>query len=108
LKLRKKPVTVFDETALTFCYNDLISVLGSFLLHVCTSYLLAILFLQATQVRLNTIQFCLTRPINYIRNVTGFASWNTQFNTPGHPEFPSANATNSAAIATMLTDVLGN
>jgi len=50
----------------------------------------------------------LVRPINYIRNVMGFGSWNALFNTPGHPEFPSAHATNSAAIATMLTDVLGN
>ena len=36
------------------------------------------------------------------------ASWNALFNTPGHPEFPSAHAVNSAAIATMLTDVLGD
>ena len=38
----------------------------------------------------------------------GYGSWNALFNTPGHPEFPSAHAVNSAAIATMLTDVFGD
>ena len=48
------------------------------------------------------------RPINYIRNVMGYPTWNALFNTPGHPEFPSAHAVNASAIATMLTDVLGS
>ena len=56
----------------------------------------------------NKYNYNLVRPINYIRNVMGFGSWNALFATPGHPEFPSAHAVNSAAIATMLTDVLGN
>jgi hypothetical protein len=56
----------------------------------------------------NKYTYNLVRPINYIRNVMGFGSWNALFNTPGHPEFPSAHAVNSAAIATMLTDVLGD
>ncbi len=49
----------------------------------------------------------LVRPINYIRDVMGYTSWTALFNTPGHPEFPSAHAVNGAAIASMLTDVLG-
>jgi len=47
------------------------------------------------------------RPINYIRNIMGYTTWNALFNTPGHPEFPSAHAVNASAIATTLTDVLG-
>ena len=47
------------------------------------------------------------RPITYIRNVMGHTTWSALFNTPGHPEFPSAHAVNGTAIATMLTDVLG-
>ena len=49
----------------------------------------------------------LVRPINYIRDVMGFTTWTALFNTPGHPEFPSAHAVNSAAIAKMLTEVFG-
>jgi len=56
----------------------------------------------------NKYNYNLVRPINYIRNVMGFGSWNALFATPGHPEFPSAHAVNSAAIASMLTDVLGD
>ncbi len=56
----------------------------------------------------NKYTYNLVRPINYIRNVMGYTTWNALFNTPGHPEFPSAHAVNSAAIATALTDVLGD
>ena len=49
----------------------------------------------------------LVRPITYIRNVMGHSSWNALFNTPGHPEFPSAHAVNGGVISVMLTDVLG-
>jgi hypothetical protein len=56
----------------------------------------------------NKYTYNLVRPINYIRNVMGYTTWNALFNTPGHPEFPSAHAVNSAAIAAMLTDVLGD
>jgi len=49
----------------------------------------------------------LVRPITYIRNVMGYGTWNALFNTPGHPEFPSAHAVNGAAVAAMLTDVIG-
>ena len=49
----------------------------------------------------------LVRPINYIRNVMLHSTWNAIFNTPGHPEFPSAHAVNGGVISVMLTDVLG-
>jgi PAP2 superfamily len=49
----------------------------------------------------------LVRPITYIRDVMGYPTWNALFNTPGHPEFPSAHAVNGAAVAAMLTDELG-
>jgi hypothetical protein len=57
---------------------------------------------------INKYTYNLVRPINYIRNVMGYTTWNALFNTPGHPEFPSAHAVNGAAIAAMLTDVLGD
>ena len=56
----------------------------------------------------NKYNYNLVRPINYIRSTLGHASWLALFNTPGHPEFPSAHAVNGTAIATMLTDVLGD
>lgn len=52
--------------------------------------------------------FNLVRPITYIRNVMGYSNWLALFNTPGHPEFPSAHAVNGAAVSSMLTDVFGN
>jgi hypothetical protein len=57
---------------------------------------------------INKYNYNLERPINYIRDEMGHPGWNALFNTPGHPEFPSAHAVNSAAIASMLTDVLGD
>ncbi len=51
----------------------------------------------------------LVRPITYIRNVKGFDStWNPLIPTPNHPEYPSAHATNGAAVAWMLTSVFGD
>ena len=52
-------------------------------------------------------QVNLVRPITYIRNVMGYTTWNALFNTPAHPEFPSAHALNGGVISAMLTDVLG-
>ena len=49
----------------------------------------------------------LVRPITYIRSVMLQLGWNALFNTPGHPEFPSAHAVNGGVISVMLTDVLG-
>jgi len=56
----------------------------------------------------NKYTYNLVRPINYIRNVMLQGSWNALFNTPGHPEFPSAHAVFGTAVAAMLTDVLGD
>jgi hypothetical protein len=56
----------------------------------------------------NKYNYNIERPINYIRDEMGHSGWNALFNTPGHPEFPSAHAVNGAAIAAMLTDVLGD
>lgn len=56
---------------------------------------------------INKYTYNVERPINYIRQEMGHSGWNALFNTPGHPEFPSAHAVNGSAIAAMLTDVLG-
>ena len=56
----------------------------------------------------NKYTYNLERPINYIRDEMGHSTWSALFNTPGHPEFPSAHAVNGAAIAAMLTNVLGD
>ncbi len=56
----------------------------------------------------NKYTYNLERPITYIRRVMQLPGWNALFNTPGHPEFPSAHAVNGAAFASMLTDVLGD
>jgi len=52
-------------------------------------------------------QVNLVRPITYIRNVMGYSTWNAQFATPGHPEFPAAHAVNGGVVSVMLTDALG-
>jgi len=56
----------------------------------------------------NKYNYNVERPINYIRDEMGHSGWNALFNTPGHPEFPSAHAVNGTAIAAMLTNVLGD
>jgi hypothetical protein len=48
------------------------------------------------------------RPVTYIRDVMGITSWSPLIPTPNHPEFPSAHAVNSSAIAAALTNVLGS
>jgi hypothetical protein len=50
----------------------------------------------------------LVRPITYIRNVMGHSTWSPLIPTPNHPEFSSAHAVNSSAVATMLTNVFGD
>lgn len=50
----------------------------------------------------------LVRPLHYIRDVMGFTDWSPVIPTPNHPEFPSAHAVNSAAVAEMLTNVFGS
>ena len=50
----------------------------------------------------------LVRPITYIRNVLGFATWNSLLTTPGHPEYSSAHAVLSAATAAAFSNLFGN
>jgi hypothetical protein len=52
--------------------------------------------------------FNTVRPITYIRGEMGHTTWNSLFNTPGHPEFPSGHSTISSAVAEALTDVFGD
>jgi hypothetical protein len=47
------------------------------------------------------------RPIRYIREVLGHPNWLPLFNTPGHPEFPSAHSMIGSTITSMLTTVFG-
>ena len=56
----------------------------------------------------NKYTYNLVRPITYIRNQMGYGTWSALFNTPGHPEFPSAHAVNGGVVSAMLTDVLGD
>ncbi|RYZ24806.1 MAG: phosphatase PAP2 family protein [Chitinophagaceae bacterium] len=53
-------------------------------------------------------QFNLVRPITYIREVMGHTSWNSFIGTPAHPEYASAHASLSAAIAEVLQVLFGN
>ena len=56
----------------------------------------------------NKYSYNLLRPITYIQNEMGHSTWSPLIPTPNHPEFPSAHAVNSAAVAVMLTDVFGD
>jgi PAP2 superfamily len=48
------------------------------------------------------------RPVTYIRNVIGDATWLSFITTPSHPEYPAAHAVVSASAAEGLTSVFGN
>lgn len=48
------------------------------------------------------------RPIRYIRNVLGHATWNPVFTTPGHPDFPSGHSQNGGAFAAVMTSIFGD
>ena len=52
--------------------------------------------------------FNLLRPITYIRNFTGHATWSPLFATPNHPEFPSAHSFHAGGFLTGLADVFGD
>ena len=47
------------------------------------------------------------RPITYIRNVLNHGSWSAQFNTPGHPDYPSGHSTAAGAFEVMMTGLFG-
>lgn len=53
-------------------------------------------------------QYNLVRPVTYVRNVLGHATWSPVFSTPAHPEYPSAHAVLSAAAAEALTNLFGS
>ena len=48
------------------------------------------------------------RPITYIRNVLGYATWNPLFGTPGFPDYISGHSTIGGAVAEALTSVFGD
>jgi hypothetical protein len=50
----------------------------------------------------------LVRPITYIRNVIGDASWLSFLATPAHPEYSSAHAVISQAAAEALAEIYGD
>jgi len=52
-------------------------------------------------------QFNLIRPISYIRNVMGHATWNSVVPTPPHPEYTAAHAVISGASAAVLEGIFG-
>lgn len=53
-------------------------------------------------------QYNLLRPITYIRNTMGHATWNSVIPTPPHPEYCAAHACISAASAVVLENIFGN
>lgn len=53
-------------------------------------------------------QYNLVRPITYIRNVLGHVTWSPVFATPAHPEYASAHAVLSAAVAEAMTNLFGD
>jgi len=48
------------------------------------------------------------RPVTYIRNVIGDATWASFIPTPNHPEYPAAHGVLSASAAEGLTEAFGN
>ena len=48
------------------------------------------------------------RPIQYIRDVLGHPEWNSLFDTPPFPDFPSGHSTIAGAFGEVLKDFLGN
>ena len=50
----------------------------------------------------------LVRPITYIREVMGYANWNTHIPTPAHPEYTSGHSVLAAATANTLQRIFGN
>lgn len=47
------------------------------------------------------------RPITYIRDVMGHATWNSVIPTPSHPEYSAAHGVISAASAAVLEKIFG-
>lgn len=52
-------------------------------------------------------QYNQERPIRYIREVLGHATWNSVFPTPNFPDFPSGHAAIAGAFGEVLKDLFG-
>ena len=52
-------------------------------------------------------QALVMRPITYIRNYMGDATWNSLYGTPPYPEYPAGHPTNGGMLEVMLSDVFG-
>ena len=52
-------------------------------------------------------QYNVVRPITYIKEVMGHTEWNSHLGTPGHPEYPSAHSSLSAAAAVIIEKLFG-
>lgn len=48
------------------------------------------------------------RPIKYIREILGHPEWNTLFDTPPFPDFPSGHSTIAGAFGEVLKSFFGN
>jgi len=53
-------------------------------------------------------QYNVQRPVTYIREVMGYTDWNPYIGTPAHPEYASAHASLSTAVADVLQQLFGN
>lgn len=53
-------------------------------------------------------RYNLVRPVTYIRNVMGYPNWTPFLATPAHPEYSSAHAVGSAAVAEALQRLFGD
>ncbi len=53
-------------------------------------------------------KYNLVRPVTYIRNVMGHATWSPYIGTPGHPEYSSGHAVLSSAAAAAMKEIFGN
>jgi hypothetical protein len=49
----------------------------------------------------------LERPVQYIRRILNYPEWLPLFNTPGHPEFPSAHSNQAGAAEVVLANIFG-
>ncbi|HEY4964850.1 MAG TPA: vanadium-dependent haloperoxidase, partial [Puia sp.] len=53
-------------------------------------------------------KYNLIRPVTYIRQVIGDATWLPTFSTPAHPEYASAHAVISSSASEAMTAAFGN
>ena len=49
----------------------------------------------------------LERPVQSVRRILGHTEWLPLFNTPGHPEFPSAHSNQAGAAEIVLANMFG-